>query len=347
MRLTKLKPVLYFLSVASIFFFIASCSQDSSSPTSATSPVATAPAAAATAADPAPAPDVPPTETTSDPFSCQQVGEVKFRFSDPGFISGTGVGGLVLLEGLPAGNKVIQLTWDNGANGNQFNTFHIGEVESYQNVFEHSYSSSGNYEVKLEVSIKGTAGSCVRVREVSVGSAIGNMIVNGGFETGNLDGWTNINNGNNSCDTDFMVRSSAGGACDYIEAAPEGTHFAYTSFDGDGPQYFRLSQTFIAPSNFQSATLSWQHNCEGSIGVGADRTSKTIIAGSTVDTITLDNNGCNNGNITDWTKVTVDVTTLLKTKAGENVTLLFEQYIPEDFTDPAGYGLDDVKLIVQ
>ena len=357
MRLTNFKPFLYLLSIASIFFFIASCSSDSSSPTSATSTVATAPTAAATAAEPAPAPDVPPTETTSDPFSCQQVGEVKFRFSDPGYITGSAVGGFVLLEGLPAGNKVIKLTWDNGANGDKFNTHHIGEVESYQNVFEHEYASTGIYEVKLEVSIKGTAGSCVRVREVTAGGAMGNQIVNGTFENG-FSGWSTSSNGGDTdpmgvgpeCDQEWTV-AATGSTCNiqWIEGAStaarvnaaSGSSSAWTSIDGDGPQTFSLSQTFVVPEGLTKATLSWKSVLNYS-NVSDTRTNKVKLGGNVVHTDTVTGT-----DVGEWTDYSYNVTEILKDNEGKSMTLQWLQNIPGDYTGPAGYGLDNVQLIVE
>lgn len=48
----------------------------------------------------------------------------------------------------------------------------------------------------------------------------------------------------------------------------------------------------------------------------------------------------------DWTARSVDVTSFLQANLGEEVTLAFSNHIPELFSGPAGFGLDDVSLEV-
>ena len=48
----------------------------------------------------------------------------------------------------------------------------------------------------------------------------------------------------------------------------------------------------------------------------------------------------------DWTAHSIDALPLLGTLAGSSVTLAFQNFVPETFTGPAGFGLDAVSLDV-
>ena len=47
-----------------------------------------------------------------EPFSCADVQGVKVRLSKPGFVTGPIVGLFLEYEGAPAGNKILDIWWD-------------------------------------------------------------------------------------------------------------------------------------------------------------------------------------------------------------------------------------------
>ena len=48
----------------------------------------------------------------------------------------------------------------------------------------------------------------------------------------------------------------------------------------------------------------------------------------------------------DFTPISIDITDLLAANAGSEVELRFTNVIPEGFTGPGGFGLDDVSLSI-
>jgi hypothetical protein len=81
-----------------------------------------------------------------------------------------------------------------------------------------------------------------------------NLIVNGGFEDGNLTGWTTSSTGDGS----FTANSGTTTPLTYSNTvgAHSGTYYA-VSDDYDGSQTQFLTQTFTTPSSIQSAVLSF------------------------------------------------------------------------------------------
>lgn len=190
------------------------------------------------------------------------------------------------------------------------------------------------------------------------------LLTNGDFETGDLTGWTATANGTGSCDTDWNISSVGGNAATGCQpgisgtlpgAPSDGNNAAFNSFDGDGPQQFRLTQSFVVPSNISSATLSWieTYNVDLTFGgIGSTQRTFTVELSDATDTTIY---GVINtqliGDVTgvveiDWTAFNNDITALLNAHVGETVTLAFTNIIPENFTGPGGFGLDSVSLNV-
>lgn len=80
------------------------------------------------------------------------------------------------------------------------------------------------------------------------------LIVNGGFESGTLTGWTAASNG----DGNFTVTSATTTPLTFnATVGPHSGNYYAVSDDFDGSQTQTLTQTFTTPASFQSATLSF------------------------------------------------------------------------------------------
>ena len=177
----------------------------------------------------------------------------------------------------------------------------------------------------------------VLVASASAGAApTVDVITNGGFETGDLSGW--------SATTTIVNPYCGAWAVD--ACAPEGphsgSHQAGNGFDGSPGQYV-LSQVVTLPAG--TATLSWFDDAWASYG-GVPRTLEVQVrdaSGTTVlgtpYTYTLPFNAFPP---TGWVSHTVD----LSAYTGQTVQLTFVQVIPENFTGPASFGIDDISLLV-
>jgi len=198
-----------------------------------------------------------------------------------------------------------------------------------------------------------------------LGSSTVELLTNGGFEDGRIYPWARSNaHLGGSCNETWTTSSIGGsdatsclpGNSSTIPEAPiEGNYAAYNSFDGEGPKEYRLWQSFEIPVVVDSAVLSWYQTY--SIQLYSDfatvprqfmvelrdendQTSLGIIEQQTIGTI-----GGPRTDV-DWTRYSVDMTDLLSDHAGQTVSLAFRSVVPEYFTGPGGFGLDDVSLQV-
>lgn len=191
------------------------------------------------------------------------------------------------------------------------------------------------------------------------GSASANVLVNGGFETGDFTGWTEVTaSGANGCDTDWYV-STTDTECQFtntqLNSAIEGEFAAYNSFDGGGPKDFTIEQTFTLGSSLASAMLDFQYTVGWDFSLGGNATEARIFTLSFVDamdnligdafTLTIDPANGETGFI-DWTAVSVDVSALLSAFVGQDITLVANVNVPQDFTGPGSFGLDALALNV-
>lgn len=188
------------------------------------------------------------------------------------------------------------------------------------------------------------------------------ILANGGFEAGVFSPWTRTLLGAGSCDTDWTLCTS-GAASGCIGFAPygsfvspvEGRFAAYNSFDGNGPQTFRLQQAVIVPTGVASATLQWTQAVGiGNAGSGGlPRTFLVQILDATASSVlaTVDSQSYPPGPgqtlFQDWNARTFDVTAVLQSLEGATIRLAFSNVIPQSFTGPASFALDAVSLDVQ
>lgn len=176
------------------------------------------------------------------------------------------------------------------------------------------------------------------------------LVTNGGFETGDFTSWTAVSNGgSDGCGSNLWVVNNTGThGCSNIGnivAAPiSGTYAAFNTFDGDIVNY-TLSQQITVPGSITAATLSFMN--EFNMGYSGDLRTFNVgfydEAGTTLlGNVFTQQPGTNAKQA--WTQQTVDVKALLTSHAGNTLTLRFTQIIPQSFTGPAGFGLDNVSL---
>ncbi|WP_413165528.1 PEP-CTERM sorting domain-containing protein [Capilliphycus salinus ALCB114379] len=204
-----------------------------------------------------------------------------------------------------------------------------------------------NFLKKLSIATVSTAAISLSFLGANPAQAA-NLINNGGFETGNLTDWSVTNNGSGGCDTDWNVNSTGTTGCFGRQSATEGTYAAYNSFDGDGPQEFRLEQSFSIAENVESAILSWSDTAVTQIFGSLDRHFRVDLFTDS-DVFNVFDLAFEAGTVGEynWTARSFDVTSFLQANIGKEVTLAFSNQIPQSFSGPAGFGLDNIALNVE
>lgn len=171
------------------------------------------------------------------------------------------------------------------------------------------------------------------------------LIVNGGFETGTLTGWTAASNG----DGNFTVTSATTTPLTYnATVGPNSGNYYAVSDDYDGSQTQTLTQTFTTPASFQSATLSFAifvNDIEGgdfgSSGPGG-QVSLLNSSGGTIAVLygPVDTFESPMGVPNPYTLFSEDIASLLTA----NTTYQL-QFSSTDSTALINVGVDDVSLV--
>lgn len=170
------------------------------------------------------------------------------------------------------------------------------------------------------------------------------LVANGGFETGALGPWTNSGLGaSGTCpnaNRDWNVSASATATGCRFPANPSGSTFAaYVMNDGTGPLTYQLIQSIFVPLGTTSGALSFDWTSVN--GFDAGRTLRALINGTQVFSSST---GGNFG----WTTVgSIDVSALLAAAAGTSINVEFDNFIPQNWTGPAGLGLDNVSVTAE
>jgi hypothetical protein len=201
---------------------------------------------------------------------------------------------------------------------------------------------------------------------IAVPAGAQNMIVNGGFEAG-LSGWSVVgapSGGAGGCAINWTAGSDAGTpgvypspstptGCMGVGPAYAGSLAAYNSFDGPGPLFYGIYQSFILPTTVTSATLSFTESAWHSIFAGSlPRTFRVNVGnGSTSLTpwayIALPGGDFGAGLGHGWTSHSFDMSAFAVANAGGFMVVAFEATVPQGFTGPAGIGLDEVRFDVR
>ncbi|MBL9138128.1 MAG: hypothetical protein JNK85_19830 [Verrucomicrobiales bacterium] len=172
-----------------------------------------------------------------------------------------------------------------------------------------------------------------------------NWLVNGSFESGDLTGWT-------AGDTDLpfldwgVTDNQGAGFFSFVEPQ-DGCFALLNGFDGQGPMESFVYQDVSVPTVAGSLTLEWKDHVQWdllSYGATQSRSYSVLILDPATLSIlrvpfqmTLDV-----GTIVDtgWVSHSVDVSEFI----GQNIRILFHQDIPETFSGPGQFELDDVRL---
>ena len=108
------------------------------------------------------------------------------------------------------------------------------------------------------------------------------MLTNGGFETGDFTGWTQVtsNGAAETCQTDWYV-SNTDTQCQFtntiLNSATEGDFAAYNSFDGGGPLNFTIEQDIVLGS-VGSAALDFSYTVGWDFRLGGIATDQRIFS---------------------------------------------------------------------
>ena len=192
----------------------------------------------------------------------------------------------------------------------------------------------------------------------SVGVSATPVLVNGGFETGNLTGWTVSGSGTGAgCDTNFNVSSSGAAAnCDGYSPIPPafvapgtGTYAAYASFDGNGPEHHTITQAFSIAAGTTSLDIDWQDALgfgDGWIFPQPRTLSVNLLKADGTLEATLFTESFTNksgGILQNWTSYDINASAYLA-DLGTGGKLQFDLYVPQSFTGPGAFGLDNVAV---
>ncbi|MBL8746051.1 MAG: hypothetical protein JNK58_06815, partial [Phycisphaerae bacterium] len=173
-------------------------------------------------------------------------------------------------------------------------------------------------------------------------------VVNGGFETGDFTGWGIITGPGGE-----LSPWSVGGTGWFGDAGPaEGAFWANNGFDGDAGLNYEAYQEVYVPVGANDAAIMWQDRIRwDGLGIVSSlpRTYRVTIqpqfGGSPLETIyAFDFYLHDSGNSLAGDTGYVFHFANLAAYQGQTVRIVWRQDIPETFTGPANFQLDDVRF---
>jgi hypothetical protein len=183
-------------------------------------------------------------------------------------------------------------------------------------------------------------------------------IINGGFETGDLTGWTLIGETENSFDSrveggEFTAATAWANNFNFF--TPDNMEGNYSFFSGfDGPvQEITLSQDIGVIDEFTTAVsfnvrAGWDletYAAQSGYAVIEDREIKVVITDNTTQQTLLSQslfNAVGGEKVLDSGLQTVGIN--FQNIVGSDVTMSFVQNIPQGYTGPALIQLDNIQL---
>jgi hypothetical protein len=189
-------------------------------------------------------------------------------------------------------------------------------------------------------------------------AAHANLVTNGGFESGNFTGWTVSGPSGSGCNQSFVVSSvgDSSGCTGYAPisssfvAPAAGAYAAYAAFDGSGPLNRTLTQSFSIPLGSNTASVTWAD----ALGFGSGWTfplarvySVNLLNGSgglVANLLTESFTNQTGGILQNWTTHTSDISSYLPLLSGNTAEIQFNLYVPQSFTGPGVFALDQVSV---
>ena len=183
-------------------------------------------------------------------------------------------------------------------------------------------------------------------------------IINGGFETGDLTGWTLIGETENSFDSrveggDFTAATAWANNFNFFTPDNmEGNYYFFSGFDGP-VQEITLSQDIGVIDEFTTAVsfnvrAGWDletYAAQSGYAVIEDREIKVVITDNTTQQTLLSQslfNAVGGEKVLNSGLQTVGIN--FQNIVGSDVTMSFVQNIPQGYTGPALIQLDNIQL---
>jgi hypothetical protein len=145
-------------------------------------------------------------------FGCEDIVEVRARFTDPGYTFGNVAGLFLSYRGVPPGEKILKVFWDVENPSGAVEELAVGEGDGMEDglfylegIVSHEYPDVKGTEakkVRAELSIQGREGSCARVRDLTLTQGSGPGWAGGGTIEVSIDEGTTIESGSS-----FAVRA--------------------------------------------------------------------------------------------------------------------------------------------
>ncbi|WP_373987337.1 FxDxF family PEP-CTERM protein [Duganella sp. BuS-21] len=190
------------------------------------------------------------------------------------------------------------------------------------------------------------------------------LIVNGGFETGTVAGWSATSTQftsyegalNDNKNSQIVFGGGSGGKVWYVRnqnsymnsvVSPISGYSLFNGFDGDAG-VFSLKQGFALTGNIASADFKFSFAAESSYS-GVQRQLDVNILSADGTTLLLNiYNYVLPYQISDWSvnNISLDLTSAFNTLGAGSYVLAFKETIPQNYTGPAIFALDNVSLNV-
>jgi hypothetical protein len=208
---------------------------------------------------------------------------------------------------------------------------------------------------KLKLVVACCALSLLTIRTVNANE----MFVNGGFETGNLTGWTSSATTTDLCCDQRSLTGSlvATGPSSNQTIYPlpnggapiSGTYSLYGDFDGAGPLHIDLTTNFTKTGSYSSAILSFDWAAYANYGYshsGIRTLTASFSEGAISDVAYTFNLPLLSAPTSFSQIVSVDVASMLNSMPDGVITFTLDRSVPEFFTGPAVFEADNFSLNV-
>jgi hypothetical protein len=187
------------------------------------------------------------------------------------------------------------------------------------------------------------------------------LFVNGGFETGDLTGWTASATTTTTlcCDqrspTGSLVATGPSAQQPSYPlpngGAPiDGTYSLYGDFDGGGPLHIDLTTSITKTGSYSSAILSFDWAAFANYGFFGQSDIRTLAAsfseGAISNTAYTFNLPLLSATPSFSQIVSVDVASLLNSMPDGVITFTLDRFVPQNFSGPAVFEADDFSLNV-